>query len=218
MPPPLPSLKLDHLTVIAPTLQEGVAHVREQIGLEMQAGGTHPEMGTHNRLLRLRNDVFLEVIASDPAADRPARSRWFGLDDAEAVRSAWEEGRRLRGWVARTGDLDAVLARHGAVLGEKTRVSRGDRSWFFSVLRDGSLPVGGVAPPVIDWGDRGSPVSGMPDVGAGLMSFLIEHPDPTWVLDLYTRLGVANPPEVRQGAQLRYRALIQTPSGTKELR
>ncbi len=215
---PVPSLKLDHLTIIAPTLEEGVAHVRNQIGLGMQAGGTHPEMGTHNSLLRLSNDVFLEVIASDPAAHRPARSRWFGLDETETVRSAWDEGRRLRGWVARTSDLDTVLARHGAVLGLKTRVSRGDRSWFFSVLPDGSLPAGGLAPPVIDWGHRGSPVSSMPDVGASLMSFLIEHPDPTWVLDFYARLGVANPPEVRQGAQLRYRAMIQTPSGTKELR
>jgi Glyoxalase-like domain len=214
----MPSLKLDHLTVVAPTLEEGVAHVRDRLGLEMQAGGTHPEMGTHNCLLRLSNDVFLEVIASDPAADRPARSRWFGLDDTQALRSAWDVGRRLRGWVARTGDLDAVLAFHGAVLGQKTRVSRGDRAWFFSVRPDGSLPARGVAPPVIDWGERGSPASAMPDVGARLKSFLIEHPDPAWVLNLYTRLGVVDPPEVRQGAQLRYRALIETPSGTKELR
>ena len=58
----------------------------------------------------------------------------------------------------------------------------------------------------------------MRDVGADLTSFLIEHPDPAWVLDLYARLGVTNPPEVRQGMQLRYRAVIQTPSGLKELR
>ena len=127
------------------------------------------------------------------------------------------KGHRLRGWVAQTDDFDFVLARHGALLGQKTRVSRGDRSWLFSVPSDGSLPVDGVAPSVIDWGSRGCPAPAMPDLGANLVSFTIEHPDPVWVIDLYERLGVANPPEVRKGIRVRYRAMIDTPGGTKEL-
>jgi hypothetical protein len=58
----------------------------------------------------------------------------------------------------------------------------------------------------------------MPDVGAHLVSFVIEHPDPAWVHDLYARLDVANPPKVVLGENLRYRALIKTPTGMKELR
>jgi Glyoxalase-like domain len=189
-------LKLDHLTIIAPSLEVGAAHVCDQIGIEMSAGGKHPEMGTHNRLLRLGDEVFLEVIAVDPAAEMSTRPRWFGLDDADAVQSAWDKGRRLRAWVAQTNDLDTVLARHGVLPGHKTRVSRGDRSWVFSVPPDGSLPIDGVAPSVMDWGSRGCPATGMPDLGANLVSFLIEHPDPVWVAELYERLGVASPPKV----------------------
>jgi hypothetical protein len=210
-------LTLDHLTVIAPSLALGVAHVRAQLAIDMAAGGRHPEMGTHNRLLRLGDAVFLEVIAVDPAAAMPAGPRWFGLADAAAVRTAWDEGRRLRAWVAQTGDLDAVLARHGALLGAKTAVSRGDRSWSFSVRPDGALPGDGVAPAAIAWGARGSPASGMPDLGARLLSFAIEHPDPPAVRALYEGLALANPPEIRQGARLRYRAVIDTPGGAKEL-
>lgn len=78
-------LKLDHLTVIAPSLERGVEHVHRQIGIAMPIGGKHPEMGTDNHVLRLGDDVFLEVIAIDPGAQRPNCPRWFGLDAAAEV-------------------------------------------------------------------------------------------------------------------------------------
>jgi hypothetical protein len=214
----MPTLILDHLAIVAPTLEEGAAHVREQIGIDMQAGGKHPEMGTHNLLLGLGDDVFLEVIAVDPVAGKPARPRWFGLADEAAVRAAWADVRRLRGFVARTGDLDGILAGHGDLLGRKTQVSRGDRRWFFSVRSDGLLPADGAVPPVIDWGSRGCPAPAMPDFGARLVGYEIEHPDPAWLEDLYAELRFANPPVVRRGAEIRLRAMIHTPSGVKELR
>ena len=210
-------LALDHLVVIAPSLAEGAAHVRARLGVDMQAGGRHPQMGTWNLLLRLGDDVFLEVIAVDPDAPRPDRPRWFGLDDIDAVRAAWADGRRLRAWVARTGELDAVLDRHGALLGEAMQVSRGDRSWRFALRADGSLPAEGAAPPVIDWGPRGNPAPAMPDPGARLRSFRISHPDPAGATALYDRLGLADPPVVVAGPQIRYRAIIETPGGIREL-
>lgn len=210
-------MQLDHLTIIAPTLAEGVAHVHACLGIEMSTGGAHPEMATHNRLLRLGNDVFLEVIAVDPDAPSPGRPRWFGLDDADEIRAAWDRGERLRGWVARTDDLDIAEAHYGRFLGLKTKVSRGDRSWHFLVPPDGSRPVGGLAPSVMDWGARGTPAPTMPDLGARLASFAVEHPDPARAAELYRYLGVAGAPVVRQGDELRYRALIETPAGRKEL-
>lgn len=210
-------LKLDHLVIIAPSLEAGAAHVRGQLGIEMASGGKHPQMGTHNLLLRLGEEVFLEVIAIDRAARRPNRPRWFGLDDTKAVKAAFDDGRRLRGWVARTGDLQGVLARHGDLLGQRTHVSRGDRDWGFSLLPDGALPAGGVVPPAIDWGGAASPARAMPDLGARLLSFEIEHPDPDLVSGLYRRLDLVNPPKVLKGRRFRYRATIATETGIKEL-
>lgn len=210
-------LQLDHITIIAPTLIEGVNHVRACLGIDIPFGGAHPEMGTYNHLLRLNADTFLEVIAVDPAAKAPLEPRWFGLDDMNAVRSAWDDGRRLRAWVTRTDDLDTVLADHGEILGRKRRVSRGDRSWDFAVPADGSLPANGVAPSAMDWGNRRTPAPTMPDLGAKLMTFTVEHPDPTEVAKLYELLCVMNSPVVQKGAQLRYRATIDTPHGLREL-
>lgn len=209
--------ELDHLVVVAPDLEEGVAYLRDHLGVDLPYGGRHPEMGTHNHVLRMGDGVFLEVIAVDESADRPMRARWFGLDDGIAVRRAWDAGLRLRGWVARGADLEAVLAGAPNLFDDIIRVSRGDRSWRFCLPRDGSLPAGGAAPCVIDWGERGTPVPGMPDSGVALRGFILEHPDPDAVRALYQRMGLENPPEVRLGATLRYCAYLDTPRGVVEL-
>ncbi|MCR0982898.1 VOC family protein [Roseomonas populi] len=211
------TLLLDHLVVVAPGLEEGVAHVRECLGIEMAPGGAHPEMGTHNRLLRLGEDAFLEVIAIDPTAPAPGRPRWFGLDDTAARRADWEEGRRLRAWVARTGDLDPLLARRGALLGEAVSVSRGDRRWRFALRPDGALPAGGALPCIIDWGSRGCPAPAMPDQGARLASFTLDHPDPASVRDLHQGIGLSGAPLLRPGPGPRLQAVIDTPAGPRTL-
>jgi hypothetical protein len=59
-------MRLDHLAVSAMTLEEGVAHVEAALGVALAPGGQHPLMATHNRRRGL-GDVYLEVIAADPA-------------------------------------------------------------------------------------------------------------------------------------------------------
>jgi hypothetical protein len=204
---------LDHLAIIAPTLEEGVAYVETTLGVPMAAGGKHPQMGTHNRLLRLGDDVYLEAISVDPDAPRPHRPRWFGLDDFDAVRRAWDEGRRLRAWVARTDDLPGALAAHGAFLGQVVRASRGSRSWDISIPADGSLPLDGLAPSLIAWDAAGSPAPSMPDVGARLAAFVVETPEPERANRLFADLPIQGAPEVRLGKTLKFRADVRTPKG-----
>jgi len=78
----------DHLTMIAPTLDEGIRHLGETLGIELGNADTHTDMGTHDRRVRLGADRYLEVIAIDPDGQAPATPRWFGLDRRDAVRSA----------------------------------------------------------------------------------------------------------------------------------
>lgn len=210
-------LQLDHITIIAPSLAEGVAYVGEQLGIDVPFGRQHPDMGTHNHLLRLGESVYLEIIAIDAAASRPVRPRWFGLDDEAGVRKAWDEGLRLRGWVARTDDMDAVLARHEDALGRKVRFSSAKGDFLFAIPDDGSLPSGGVAPSVIDRLGKPPSVATMFDAAAKLQTLIIEHPEPDQVAALYAALGILHAPEIRKGDRLRYRALIETPAGLKEL-
>jgi len=210
-------LQLDHLTVIAPSLAEGVAHVRACLDIDVPFGRRHPYMGTHNHLMRLGESVYLEIVARDADAPHPGRPRWFGLDDQRAVRKAWDDGFRLRGWVARVADIDTMLPQHEDVLGQKVRLATPDAHFFFAIPADGALPGGGAAPSVIDRVGRPPPVATMADLGARLRDFVIEHPQPEQVAALYERLSVDRPPLAQRGDRLRYRALIDTPAGLKEL-
>lgn len=210
-------LKLDHLTVIAPTLPEGVEHVRDCLGIEVPFGSRHAYMGTHNHRLRLGNSIYLEIVALDPAGATPRRPRWFGLDNQARIKADWQEGRRLRGWVANTVHMDAILAAHGAVFGNLLALPDDDPTFSFTVPQDGSLPMDGAIPSLIDHRGDSSYVASIPDLGARLQSLVLEHPAPDEVAAIYSQLAIDCPPALRPGLKIKYRALIDTPSGQKEL-
>lgn len=210
-------LQLDHLTVIAPTLAEGVSHVRACLDLDVPFGQRHAYMGSHNHLLQLGDSVYLEIVALDPAGRSPGRPRWFGLDDQKSLRAAWEAGRRLRGWVARTDAIDAVLAGREALFGRKGALPFVDPVFDFAIPDDGSLPLEGALPSIIDRRGKARSMATIADLGARLKSLVLEHPEPAAVSQLYEELSVDRPPEVRPRPELRYRARIETAAGLKEL-
>lgn len=209
--------RLDHLTVIAPTLAEGVAHVRDCLDLDVPYGTRHLYMGTQNHRLQLGDRVYLEIVAVDPAGHAPGRARWFGLDNGARVRADWEAGRRLRGWVASTDDMGGVLSAYPGTFGSETGLPPQDPEFGFSIPQDGSLPLDGAAPSFID--HRGDPtrMEDIPDLGARLVSFHLSHPAPAGIEQLYQALDIKRAPSVTQGPELRYHARIAGPGGLKLL-
>jgi hypothetical protein len=210
-------LKLDHLTVIAPTLAEGVAHISACIDLDVPFGQRHAYMGTYNHLLQLGDSIYLEIVALDPDGEPPGRARWFGLNDQKAVRANWDAGRRLRGWVARTDAIDLILAGRETIFGRKVSLPWAAPAFDFAIPDDGSLPLDGAAPSLIDRRGKPRSMAAIADLGARLRSFSLEHPDAAAISSLYRSLGIDTPPAVMQGDALRYRAQIETPAGVKEL-
>lgn len=160
---------LDHLVVAARDLDSGARWLEEQLGVAPVPGGTHVLMGTHNRLLRLAGGerLYLELIAIDPAAARPSRPRWFGLD-GPALQARLAERPRLIHWVARSDDLARDVApAHGEILA----MQRGDFRWRIAVPADGSLPAGGRAPTLIQWDVPCHPAERLPVSGCTLLEF-----------------------------------------------
>lgn len=203
---------LDHLVIVSPTLASGAQLVEQRLGVQLQPGGQHARMSTHNLLLRLGEHFYLEVIAPDHTAPVPTRPRWFGLDELDAHAAPY-----LGHWVARTEHLDTVEEGLRKVFGEIEPMSRGALAWNISIQPDGHLPQGGVIPSLIDWGASTHPAQGMVDKVCALQRLEITHPAPDLVEHYLEAIGFSGPVTVLRGERPGLQAYIETPSGLRTL-
>ena len=157
-------MRLDHLAIAAETLEDGVAWAEARFGVPFLPGGTHERFGTHNRLLGLEDDLYLEVIAVDPQATSEG-PRWFDLDNFTGPP-------RLTNWICEPTDFEAAL-RHGM---RSVPMARGDLRWDMGAPADGSLPLGGAYPTVLRWHTDTPPGRALPSSGVRLIRLQISHP------------------------------------------
>ncbi|WP_259772791.1 VOC family protein [Aliiroseovarius crassostreae] len=160
---------IDHLVIASATLAEGVEFIQTTLGVPMAGGGQHPLMGTHNRLLSLGPDIYLEVIAIDPDAARPSHARWFDLD-------YFTGDARLTNWVVRVPEIEEALHRAPEGTGDVLELERGPYRWQMAVPEDGRLPFAGCAPGLLSWQTAG-PAAALPDHGLRLAALEITHPE-----------------------------------------
>lgn len=204
--------KIDHFAVGADTLEQGIAAMQTALGVELNAGSKHDLMSTHNKVMQSGNESFFELIAIDPDAPKPERTRWFTLDNNNTQTRIAERPRALC-WVVGTDDLDATVAASPVELGEIVTFVRGDRSWRLTVPADGHLPEGGLLPAFIEWSPGPHPSTGQQDLGVTLQSVNISHPKPDEFRKLLGKLNAAHLATVTQGdAALSF--TCDSPNGT----
>lgn len=204
-------LKLDHLVVSSATLAQGTTFVEKELGVTMAAGGEHPALGTHNRLLSLGSDVYFEVISINPDATAPSRPRWFNIDNFNGPP-------RLTNWVLQTPDLDAALDALPDGFGTPMSLSRGDLKWRMAIPDSGILPWKGWAPAIIEWDGNIHPAPRLPESDVRLELLTLKHPDAAAMAEVFAPLmprdtalfEVSDTPELR--------AVFDTPSGKKTLK
>lgn len=171
------SLCLDHLVIGAASLAQGVDWCEATLGITPGPGGSHPLMGTHNRLFRVDGErfaqAFFEIIAIDPDAAPPGRARWFGLDASD-----FSSGPRLLHWVARSAlDANSAALRGagfdpGPAIAASRDTPQGRLEWRLTVREDGALLAGGALPTLIEWQSR-HPSASMPPSGVSLAALTL---------------------------------------------
>ena len=219
------SAQLDHLVVLATTLDDGVTWCEATLGLTPGPGGQHALMGTHNRLFSIASATYplayFEIIAIDPAAPAPARRRWFDLDDADVQARLRREGPQLAHWVARVPDATSAVATlqglgidRGEVIAASRPTPQGLLQWQITVRADGQRLYDGTLPTLIQWGAV-HPATAMPASGVTLLSFDLQHPQANTLASACQALDLPGMPVQPGPAWLRAR--LQTPKGVVEI-
>ena len=224
--------QIDHLIVMAQTLEQGVQWCEATLGVTPAPGGEHAQYGTHNRLFKIATPshplAYLEIIAINPAAKKPAQAaarRWFDMDDA-ALQAAVAIEPRLIHFVANTDDIQAAriaLKAQGIERGPAVHASRHSRrgllQWQITVREDGQRLFNGALPSLIQWGKAGDaeplrlhPRNSLPRSGVSLQSLAVAHPTAAKLQAAYEAIGLGSVSVETGPANIT--ATLHTPKGT----
>ena len=229
--------EVDHLVIVAASLDEGVQWCERTLGITPGPGGEHPLMGTHNRLFNLSGPAFgrcyAEIIAVQPGAlaSRAASGckRWFDMDDALLQSRVAKDGPQLLHFVVRvSGVVSAVKALaslrldRGQPIAASRQTASGLLRWRITVRDDGQRLFFGGLPTLIQWGDAAEnpetashPVDGMAASGVVLESLEFSHPRPATLRAAYDAIDLQTVPVVPGAPNLVAR--LTTPLGSVEL-
>lgn len=198
---------LDHLAVAGEALEEAAAHVEDALGVKMGSGGHHAHFGTHNRLIGLEDDLYLEAIAIDPDAAALPYARWFDLD-------GFSGPPRLNNWICHVESLEAALRDLPDGAGNPVALTRGDLRWLVAVPETGRLPCDGGFPALIEWQVPEPPGKNLPSSGVRLTLLEVAHPEAAWLREVLA-FGDRRVEFAQGDAQLR--AHFETPHGMRVL-
>ena len=203
--------QIDHLVIVAQTLEQGVAWCEATLGVTPGPGGDHPQFGTHNRLIKIATPKFplayLEIIAINPEVKSQVDTRakhWFDMDET-ALQAAVAVAPQLVHFVAQTDELQAgrtALKALGIDRGPALQTSRHSRKgvlqWQITVRDDGQRLFDGALPSLIQWGKpdaaeplRLHPRNSLPRSGVTLQSVAVTHPIAAKLQAAYEAIGLS---------------------------
>ena len=143
--------KLDHIVFGALTLEEGTKLVEGVLNAKLSDIGYHKDMGTHNRVIRISEEIYLEVVSIDPQNKNPKNKRWFNLDDPN-LQNKLKKSPQIIGYVIETNDLN--ITKYYDPFFE---ASRSNYNWQFAMptykknIIDSEIIKTGIVPSLISW-------------------------------------------------------------------
>ncbi|GIS10184.1 MAG: hypothetical protein CM15mP114_09660 [Alphaproteobacteria bacterium] len=143
--------KLDHIVFGSSTLEEGTEFVENILQAKLSDIGYHKDMGTHNRVIRISERVYLEVIAIDPKISNLKNRKWFNLDNSN-LQSKLKKSPQIIGYVIENNDMN--ISKYYDPFFE---ASRDNYKWQFAMptfknnILDREIIEAGIIPSLISW-------------------------------------------------------------------
>ena len=210
---------IDHIVIGAANLEKATEKVEELLQTKFSTSGKHSLMATHNRLARLQNSAYMEIIAIDPSASFPKscfqEQRWFSLDSPTTQRRL-TTGPQPLCWVVAVNNIEQFASNCGYSPGRVTEMSRGDFRWKLTVPNNGDLSEGGILPVLIEWPKGKNPAEAMPESNLVLKQITLFHPSPDFIEPILSAMDIAGPINIKLG-EAAIQFIFKTPNGNTVL-
>jgi glyoxalase-like protein len=205
-----PEVGLDHLVLGISDLSVGIDILEKRAGVKPVLGGIHPDRGTHNALLSLGEDTYLEIVAPNPQAEH--------LDPMVAGLTSMKTLTPMR-WIVRTDDAERTVEKLRTAgysvmdprPGSRTLPDGRALTWRLFALNEPPSPS---APFFIEWGKDGPHPSTTSPGGCRIVRLALEDPSPDVLRKLLTVLGLEI--AVSQSEKPALRFALTCPGGTLE--
>lgn len=205
---------IDHFMIAANDLDRLADHFTRLTGVPVAGGGSHPDLGTRNKLIATTSSVYLELIAPDP--NLSARS-----DLLDVIEQIGEPVVHRMIVLGRLSDFPAIVQAYEragvpAVVRPLSRATAsGDVLRWHLLMPAAANEFGIFAPLFIDWGDAMHPSRSLPSAPCTLADVRATHPQGERVQALWKEIGFDMP--LQQGPEARLSIVLDTPKGTVEL-
>ena len=142
---------LDHIVFGSFTLDEGTKFVENILQAKLSEIGYHKDIGTHSRVIRISEKVYLEVIAIDPKTSKLNNRKWFNLDNSK-LQSKLKKSPQVIGYVIENDDVS--ITKYYDPFFES---SRDIYKWQFAMptfknnILDSEIIEAGMIPSLISW-------------------------------------------------------------------
>ena len=179
--------RIDHIVIGASNLIAGTKILETKLSSKFTPGGEHMIMGTHNKLLKLQSNIYLEVIANNPNVSKPSRQRWFSLDEARTKEKIKHSPRALC-WVLEVDNIEDTVKKCGYNPGEILQLSRDELTWKVTVPSNGKLVENGVLPVLIEWPSNQHPSKKLNNSKVSINKISLFHPEPYKIKSIISNL------------------------------
>ena len=142
---------LDHIVIGSFTLEEGTKFVENILQAKLSEIGYHKDIGTHNRVIRISEKVYLELISIDPKTNKLNNRKWFNLDNSK-LQSKLKKSPQVIGYVIENDDMN--ITKYYDPFFES---SRDIYKWQFAMptfnknILDSEIIEEGMIPSLISW-------------------------------------------------------------------
>ena len=168
--------KIDHIVIGTDNLISGTSILENKLNTKFLVGGEHKVMGTHNKLLKLQTEIYLEIIANNHNVKSPSHPRWFSLDELNTKEKIKKSPRSLC-WILAVNNIEDAVNNCGYYPGEILELSRDDLKWKVTVPTHGKLIENGVLPFLIEWPKNIHPSKNLINSNVTLNKISLFHPE-----------------------------------------